>query len=197
MPDRAGLAFVTLGQPRILPEPGECAEAPRSPLVPQCSDSGWPAPAQAFCHVRHRAASLLHFLRAFPWCLRCGGSCCLLPRWLFQGHICALCVCLFAIASPTIVPDKLCLGGEMASHHGCRRGVEMLPNSCCFVFHYHGKSQEWVWGTKDGWREGWGVEKEGGFGGANCHPPHGMQSASSSACQTFMNIPFVARGEAK
>lgn len=38
------------------------------------------------------------------------------------------------------------------------------------------------------------MEKEGGFGGANCHPPRGMKSASFSACQTFMNIPFVARG---
>lgn len=38
------------------------------------------------------------------------------------------------------------------------------------------------------------MEKEGGFGGANCHPPRGMQSAPFSACQTFMNIPFVARG---
>lgn len=34
LPDRAGLVFVTLGQPRSLPEPGECASAPRATHPP-------------------------------------------------------------------------------------------------------------------------------------------------------------------
>lgn len=42
LPDRVGLAFVTLGQLRILPEPGECASVPRESSCPQCPDPGWP-----------------------------------------------------------------------------------------------------------------------------------------------------------
>lgn len=69
LPDLTGLVFVTLGQPRILPELGECASAPREPSCPPMPRPGVAAPARAFCHVRHRAAFSLHFLRAFQRCL--------------------------------------------------------------------------------------------------------------------------------
>lgn len=59
----------------------------------------------------------------------------------------------------------------MASR-SCRRGVEMLPNSCCFVFPYQ-KSHRSGLGARrmDGERDEARKKKSGG--GANCHPPQG------------------------
>nr|XP_011733708.1 uncharacterized protein LOC105478282 [Macaca nemestrina] len=53
LPDCAGLLFVTRGQPRIPPEPGECASAPQEPRCPPVPSPGVAAPTRAFCHVRH------------------------------------------------------------------------------------------------------------------------------------------------
>lgn len=97
LPDRAGLVFVTLGQPRIPPKPGECASASREPSCPPMPRPGVAAPARAFCHVRHRTASSQHFCVRFSGAFCYGGSYRFSPRWLFRGWGCALCVCLFAV----------------------------------------------------------------------------------------------------
>lgn len=163
---------------------------PASLRAPQCPDPGWPhqlglsamlgteQPSRCIfacvSAVPFAAEGVLAFLRVGFFGV--GVMLCVFACLPFKARL------LFRISSAWV--------GKWHPTTVAGEGVEMLPNSCCFVFPCQ-KSLEWVWGTTDGCREGWGTEEEGGCGGANCHPPQGTQSASLSACQTFMNIPFV------
>ena len=92
LPDRTGLVFVTLGQPRILPELGECALAPRESSCPPMPRPRVAAPARAFCHVRHRAAFSLHFGVRFSGAFCCEGSSCLSPLAFSGLGLCSVCL---------------------------------------------------------------------------------------------------------
>lgn len=87
LPDRSGLVFVTPGQPRIPPELGECALAPREPFVPPMPRPGW---SHQLAFIALAPSSLAVFWRFSSFCHE--GEFLPLPVGFFGVGLCSVCL---------------------------------------------------------------------------------------------------------